>query len=124
MALSLFVSIDNNFKTRILTQTLIKYKILANYNWIPICIFEVISNLSPIVLFTNNDLMMIAAIQITYPQTQHLMCTENIKKKAKSKLHGKIINNFIEDFYHMRNSYTQYQFELRYKEMLTKYELY
>jgi hypothetical protein len=34
-----------------------------------------------------------------------------------------MINNFIKDFYHMRNSYTQCQFESRYKEMLTKYEL-
>jgi hypothetical protein len=69
---------------------------------------------------------MIAAVQMTYPQSRHLLCiyhiTENVKKKAKSKLRGEMIDNFIGDFHHMRNSYTQCQFESRYKEMLTKYE--
>ncbi|PKK59529.1 hypothetical protein RhiirC2_762597, partial [Rhizophagus irregularis] len=60
------------------------------------------SNLSPVVLFTDGDPAMIAA----------------------SKLHGEMINNFIGDFHHMRNNYTQCQFESRYKEMLTKYEPY
>jgi hypothetical protein len=127
IALSLFVNINNNFKTRIFAQALTKYETLADYNWILKCTLEAINNLSPVVLFTDSDLAMIAAVQITYPQTQHLMCiyhiTENVKKKAKSKLRGEMINNFIEDFYHMRNSYTQYQFESRYKEMFTKYEL-
>ncbi|EXX51956.1 hypothetical protein RirG_257290 [Rhizophagus irregularis DAOM 197198w] len=59
---------------------------------------------------------------------RHLLCiyhiAENIKKKAKALLRNDMVQNFIEDFYHMRNSYTEYQFELRYTEMLTKYELY
>ncbi|EXX50615.1 hypothetical protein RirG_269120 [Rhizophagus irregularis DAOM 197198w] len=126
MALSLFVGVDNNFKTRILAQALTKYETLADYNWILQCTLEATSNLSPVVLFTDGDPAMIAAVQNTYPQTRHLLCiyhiTENVKKKAKSKLHGEMINNFIGDFHHMRNSYTQCQFELRYKEMLTKYE--
>ncbi|GBC14935.2 protein FAR1-RELATED SEQUENCE 5-like [Rhizophagus irregularis DAOM 181602=DAOM 197198] len=109
MAISLFVDIDSNFKTKILAQALIKYETLADYKWILQCTLEATSNLSPVVLFTDGDLAML----------------ENVKKKlkkAKSKLRGEIINNFIEDFYHMRNSYTQCQFESRYKEMLTKYE--
>jgi hypothetical protein len=112
MALSLFVGIDNNFKTRILAQALTKYETLADYNWILQCTLETTSNLSPVVLFTDGDLAIIAAVQMTYPQTQYLLCiyhiTENVKKKAKSKLHGGMIDNFIEDFHHMRNSYTQY----------------
>ena len=32
MAFSLFVGIDNNYKTRILTQALIKYEIQADYS--------------------------------------------------------------------------------------------
>ncbi|CAB4425288.1 unnamed protein product [Rhizophagus irregularis] len=69
---------------------------------------------------------MLAAVQVVYPQTRHLLCiyhiAENIKKKAKALLRNDMVQNFIEDFYHMRNSYTEYQFELRYTEMLTKYE--
>ncbi|CAB5190655.1 unnamed protein product [Rhizophagus irregularis] len=126
MALSLFVGIDSNFKTRILAQALTKYETLADYKWILQCTLEATSNLSPVVLFTDGDPAMLGAVQMTYSQTRHLLCiyhiTENVKKKAKSKLRGEIINNFIEDFYHMRNSYTQCQFESRYKEMLTKYE--
>ena len=34
MALSLFVCIDNNFKTRIVAQALIKYETQAAYEWI------------------------------------------------------------------------------------------
>ena len=37
MALSLFVGIDNNFKTRVLAQALTKYETLADYNWILEC---------------------------------------------------------------------------------------
>ncbi|GBC01173.1 hypothetical protein RclHR1_40990001 [Rhizophagus clarus] len=47
---------------------------------------------------------------------------ENVKKKAKYKLHGDMVKSFIEDFYHMRNSYTQTQFNSRYNNMLVKYE--
>ena len=69
---------------------------------------------------------MIAAVQVIYPTTRHLLCIyhigENVKKKARSKLQGEMVKNFVKDFYHMRNSYNQYQFEARYNEMLTKYE--
>ncbi|CAI2198620.1 6432_t:CDS:1, partial [Funneliformis geosporum] len=33
MALSLFVAIDNNYKTRIVVQALTKYETQADYNW-------------------------------------------------------------------------------------------
>ncbi|CAG8533113.1 2188_t:CDS:2 [Cetraspora pellucida] len=41
---------------------------------------------------------------------------------AKSKLHGDAVKNFVNDFYRMRNSFTQEQFELKYNHMLEKYE--
>ena len=37
MALSLFVAIDSNYKTRIVAQALIKYETQADYNWILQC---------------------------------------------------------------------------------------
>ncbi|CAB4429007.1 unnamed protein product [Rhizophagus irregularis] len=127
MALSLFVGIDNNFKTRVLAQALTKYETQADYIWILQCTLKVTNNLSPRVLYTDGDPAMLAAVQVVYPQTRHLLCiyhiAENIKKKAKALLRNDMVQNFIEDFYHMRNSYTEYQFELRYTEMLTKYEL-
>ncbi|PKC16060.1 hypothetical protein RhiirA5_407489 [Rhizophagus irregularis] len=46
----------------------------------------------------------------------------DVKKKARCKLHGDMVKNFIGDFYHMRNSYTQTQFDLRFNDMLSKYE--
>ena len=77
-------------------------------------------------LYTDGDLAMLAAVQVVYPQTRHLLCiyhiTENVKKKAKFMLRAEMVEDFVKDFYHMRNSYSQYQFELRYNEMLTKYE--
>ncbi|CAB5113758.1 unnamed protein product [Rhizophagus irregularis] len=125
MTLSLFVGIDNNFKTRVLAQALTKYEIQADYIWILQCTLKVTNNFSPRVLYTDGNTVMLAAVQIVYPQTRHLLCiyhiAENIKKKAKALLCNDMVQNFIEDFYHMRNSYTEYQFELKYTEMLTKY---
>ncbi len=70
---------------------------------------------------------MLAAVQVIYPQTCHLLCiyhiTENVKKKARSILRDEMVKDFVKDFYHMCNSYSQYQFKLRYNEMLIKYEL-
>jgi hypothetical protein len=47
---------------------------------------------------------------------------ENVKRKVKSKLRVNLVVKFVDDFYHMKNSYSQEEFELRYQEMLTKYE--
>ncbi|CAG8751935.1 473_t:CDS:2 [Cetraspora pellucida] len=72
------------------------------------------------------EYVVIPRLKVVYPQTQHLLCIyhigENIKKKAKSKLHGNAVKNFVNDFYRMRNSFTQEQFELKYNHMLEKYE--
>ncbi len=69
---------------------------------------------------------MVVAIQVVYPETRHLLCiyhiVENVKKKAKSKLHNEMVKSFVKDFYHMKNSYNQRQFEVRYNKMLIKYE--
>src|SRR2546423_1587870 len=69
---------------------------------------------------------MLAAIQVAYPQTRHLLCIyhllENVKKKSRSKLHGDMVKEFVSDFYIMRNSFSQEQFYARYQLMLTKYE--
>ncbi|GET50254.1 protein FAR1-RELATED SEQUENCE 5-like [Rhizophagus irregularis DAOM 181602=DAOM 197198] len=113
MALSLFVGIDNNFKTRVLAQALTKYETQADYIWILQCTLKVTNNLSPRVLYTDGNSVMLAAVQVVYPQTRHLLyiyhIAENIKKKAKALLRNDMVQNFIEDFYHMRNSYTEYQ---------------
>jgi MULE transposase domain/FAR1 DNA-binding domain len=126
MALSLFVAVDNNYKTRIVAQALTKYENQADFNWIFQCILQASNNLPPKVLFTDSDPAIIAAVQIVYPQTRHLLCIyhllENVKKKAKAKLRGDMAKSFITDFYIMRNSHSKEQFDLKYREMLTKYE--
>ncbi|CAG8748526.1 17120_t:CDS:2, partial [Gigaspora margarita] len=107
MALSLFIGINNNFKSRVLAQALTKYEMQVDYEWILHYALESTNNLSPTVLFADGDPAMSAAVHIAYPYT-HLLCIyhfgENIKKKAKSKLHGNMVTDFISDFYHMRNS--------------------
>ncbi|PKY47676.1 hypothetical protein RhiirA4_463007 [Rhizophagus irregularis] len=70
MALSLFVGINNNFKTRVFAQALTKYETQADYIWILQCTLKVKNNLSPHVLYTDSDPAMLAAVQIVYPQTQ------------------------------------------------------
>src|SRR6266498_3255231 len=102
IVLSLFVGVDNNYKTRVLAQVLTKYETQADYSWILQCILEATDNLSPIILFTDSDLEIVAAIQVVYPETRHLLCiyhiVENVKKKAKSKLYGEMVKSFVEDF--------------------------
>jgi len=84
------------------------------------------NNLSPKVIFTDGDPALIAAVQMVYPEARHLLCIfhllENVKKKSKSKLRSDVANNFVTDFYTMRNSYSEEQFELKYQEMISKYE--
>ncbi|CAG8854307.1 35963_t:CDS:2, partial [Gigaspora margarita] len=70
-----------------------------------------------------SDPAIIAAIQTIYSQTHHLLCiyfiAENIKK-AKSKLHGDMVKNFVNDFYRIRNSHNQYHHELWAKYSINK----
>ncbi len=84
------------------------------------------NNLPPKVLFTDSDPAIIAAVQVVYPQTRHLLYVyhllENVKKKAKFKLQGEAASSFVTDFYTIRNSYSEQKFDKKYKEMLTKYE--
>ena len=62
IALSLFVGIDNNFKTRVLAQALTKYEIQADYNWILQYILKATNNLSPVILYTDSDPAMLVAV--------------------------------------------------------------
>ena len=125
MALGLFVAVDNNFKTRIVAQALTKYENQADFDWVFQCTLQASNNLPPKVIFTDSDPALIAAVQVTYPETRHLLCIyhllENVKKKSKSKLRGDAAKDFIEDFYAMRNSYNQEQFDSKFQEMLSKY---
>ena len=99
---------------------------ITAYEWIFRCTLEAIGGVQPKVIFTDSDPAVIAAIQVIYPQAYHLLCiyhiVENVKRKAKSKLRGNSVTKFVDDFYHMRNSYSQEEFELWYQEMLIKYE--
>ncbi|PKC51793.1 hypothetical protein RhiirA1_405324, partial [Rhizophagus irregularis] len=63
MALSLFVAIDNNYKTKIVVQALTKYKNQADFNWILECTLQATNKLQPKVLFTDSDPAIIAAVQ-------------------------------------------------------------
>ncbi|PKY17046.1 hypothetical protein RhiirB3_382219, partial [Rhizophagus irregularis] len=47
MALSLFVAVDNNYKTRIVAQALTKYENQADFNWILQCTLQASNNLAP-----------------------------------------------------------------------------
>ncbi|CAB4422545.1 unnamed protein product [Rhizophagus irregularis] len=101
MAFSLFVAVDNNYKTRIVAQALTKYENQADFNWILQCTLQASNNLASKILFTDSDPAIIAAVQ----------------------LRGDMASSFVEDFYTMRNSYSEEQFNMKYQEMLDKYEL-
>ena len=105
-----------------------KYENQADFNWIFQYILQATNNLLPKVLFTDSDLAIIATIQVVYPQTYHLLyiyhLLEKVKKKAKFKLWDEAVSSFVTNFYTMRNSYSEEQFDTKYQEMLTKYKPY
>ncbi|CAG8789063.1 43103_t:CDS:2 [Gigaspora margarita] len=71
MALSIFVGIDSNFKTRILAQILHRA-------------LEATDNLSPAVLFTDSDPAMLAAIQARYSIAKIFMAEIESTQRVES----------------------------------------
>ncbi|CAG8763117.1 13232_t:CDS:2, partial [Gigaspora margarita] len=92
MALSIFIGIDNNFKMRILAQALIKYETFADYNWILQKTLEATNNLSSMVLFTNGNPAILAAIQIKEPENNFDNAVEHIYDMLQVRLQELLSN--------------------------------
>lgn len=113
--LSIFVTSDNNLKTRIVAQAIVDDETQSSYEWVFQCVKEATS-LSPKVFVTDGDPAVNGAVAVQFPNTFHVHCiwhiNQNLPKQLKGKL-GSDFDNFIKDFYTTRNSLTKELFNTR-----------
>lgn len=114
--MSLFVTPDNNLKTRIVAQAIVDDETQLSYEWVYQCVKEA-TGISPSVLVTDGDPAVNAAVMVQFPDTFHMHCiwhiSQNLPKQLKGKL-GSNFNDFMKDFYTARNSLKVDQFNERY----------
>ena len=115
MPLSVFVGIDNNGRTRLLAQAIVGDETFETYQWILQCALKATEK-QPIVLFTDADPALNAAIPLQFPNSYHAHCIyhigQNLPKNLKAKL-GNQYTDFIKNFYKCRNSLNESLFFLR-----------
>ncbi|CAG8730544.1 7459_t:CDS:2 [Cetraspora pellucida] len=84
------------------------------------------TNQAPIIIFTDADPMLDAAIPIVFPETYPAYCifhiSQNLPKNLKAKL-GKKCENFIQQFYYCRNSLCEPLFKQRWNQLLTDFPM-
>jgi hypothetical protein len=114
--LSIFVTPDNNLKTRIVAQAIVDDETQFSYEWVFQCVKEA-TGISPRVFVTDSDPAVSSAVATLFPDTFHMHCIwhigQNLPKQLKGKL-GSNFDNFMKDFYMTRNSLTEKQFNERY----------
>jgi hypothetical protein len=114
--LSIFVTSDNNLKTRIVAQAIVDDETQFSYEWVFQCVKEATS-ISPRVFVTDSDPAVSGAVATQFPDTFHMHCIwhigQNLPKQLKGKL-GSNFDNFTKDFYTTRNGLTEKQFNKRY----------
>ena len=124
MALSLFMIIDNNNRTRIVAQALIEDETESTFQWILDCILRGTNCLFPKVIFTDGDLAMAAAIKAKLPDTHHCICLFHVNQNFIKQLKGKLRNEFTtchQLFMKTRNSICVEDFERRWQRLISNY---
>src|SRR6266540_2884215 len=95
--LSLFLTIDNNTRSCLVTQALMSDKTTESYKWILECTKKATMT-KPLVFITDADPAADAAIGQVYLTTYSIYCifhiNENLLKNLKSKLYDQY-NNFV-----------------------------
>jgi len=125
MPLGVFIIIDNKCKTRLVCQVLVSDESLDTHVWILKCIKRATEQ-APIVMFTDADPALDAAIPIVFPETYPAHCifhiAQNLPKNLKAKL-GEKWDDFIKQFYHCRNSLCESLFKQRWNQLLNNYPM-
>src|SRR6266540_7187959 len=118
--LSLFVTPDNNLKTRIVAQAIVDNETQLSYEWVFRCVKEA-TGVPPKVFVTDGDLAVNGAVMTEFPNTYHIHCIwhicQNLPKRLKGEL-GSSFSDFMKDFFKIRNSLTEKQFNKRWEMLL------
>ncbi|EXX54899.1 hypothetical protein RirG_230330 [Rhizophagus irregularis DAOM 197198w] len=125
MPLGVFIIIDNKCKSRLVCQVLVSDETLNTHVWILECIKKA-TETAPIVMFTDADPALDAAIPIVFPETYLAHCifhiAQNLPKNLKAKL-GEKWDDFIKQFYQCRNSLCEPLFKQRWNQLLIDYPM-
>ena len=121
--LSLFVTPDNNLKTRIVAQAIVDDESQLSYEWVFQCVKDA-TGIFPKVFITDGDPAVDGAVITEFPNTYHIHCiwhiSQNLPKRLKGEL-GSSFSDFMKDFFQTRNSLTEKQFNERWKMLLQNY---
>ncbi|CAB4492897.1 unnamed protein product [Rhizophagus irregularis] len=121
--LSLFVTPDNNLKTRIVAQAIVDDETQLSYEWVFQCVKEAIG-VSPKVFVTDGNSAVNATVIIQFLNTFHMHCIWHISQNLLKQLKGKLsssFDDFMKDFYKARNSLREEQFNERWDALLQNY---
>ncbi|PKC66991.1 hypothetical protein RhiirA1_535203 [Rhizophagus irregularis] len=125
MPLEVFIIIDNKCKSCLVCQVLVSDESLDTHVWILKCIKKA-TKTAPIVMFTDADPALDAAIPIIFSETYPVHCifhiVQNLPKNLKAKL-GEKWDDFIKQFYQCRNSLCEPLFKQRWNQLLIDYPM-
>jgi len=124
MPLSVFIIIDSDQRSRIVATAVVCDETVSTYEWILEQTMQATGDLQPAIIFTDADPAMQVAICNKYPRTIVRHCAfhirQNLVKKIKRKLNDKW-DDFISEFYALRNSLVIADFENRWAKLMVKY---
>jgi len=123
MLLSLFVAVDNHFRTRLVAQALVNDETKETYEWLLKSTLRA-TNHAPRVFITDSDPGMDAAIDSQYSTTYPLHClyhiSQNLLCNLKAPL-GSIFNDFLTDFYMCQNILSPVDFDSQWNNLIVTY---
>jgi hypothetical protein len=124
MYLSLTIVVDNHARSRMAATAVVSDETKETYQWILECLLSATDNLAPNVLFTDADPAMVSAIHETLPSTKHNYCIWHLRKNLDKNLKGRLrknYNEFVKAWNKCRNSFSEDEFQKRWRELLSNY---
>jgi hypothetical protein len=124
MYLSLTIIVDNHARSRMVATAVVSDETKETYQWILECLLSATDNLAPNVLFTDADPAMVSAIHETLPSTKHNYCIWHLRKNLDKNLRGRLrknYNGFVKAWNKCRNSFSENEFQKRWRELLANY---
>ncbi|CAB5385702.1 unnamed protein product [Rhizophagus irregularis] len=120
MALSLIVGFNNDRKNLILAQGLLIDESLDSHIWI----FNNTTGIQPVVIITDSDPAVDAAIRQVFTSTYPIHCVFYISHNLDKNLRKLLANDyqsFIHSFYSCRNGITESIFQQRFEKLIEDY---
>jgi len=123
MPLSIFVAVDNHFRTRLVAQALVNDETKETYEWLLAATLKA-TNYAPRVFITDADPGMDAAVDTQYSDTYPLHCiyhiSQNILRNLKAPL-GDTFNEFLKDFYQCQRVLSPTDFDTQMNNLIATY---